>query len=118
VLKSDSVDDLVSAVDALNRGEAFFTPKAVQIVFKDYLGSEAKQNEEDSAHKTQSPLTPRQRQILQLLAEGKSSREVAAVLHISVKTAETHRTNIMRRLECHSVTELVRYAIRNQVIEA
>jgi len=57
-------------------------------------------------------LTARQKQILQLLAEGKSSKEVAVALNISAKTAETHRANIMRRLDCHSVTELVRYAIR------
>jgi DNA-binding CsgD family transcriptional regulator len=63
-------------------------------------------------------LTARQKQILQLLAEGKSSKEVAVALNISVKTAETHRANIMRRLDCHSVTELVRYAIRNHIIEA
>jgi DNA-binding NarL/FixJ family response regulator len=63
-------------------------------------------------------LTSRQREIVQLLAEGKSSKEVATVLAISVKTVETHRVNIMRRLDCHSVTELVRYAVRNQIIEA
>ena len=63
-------------------------------------------------------LTSRQREIVQLLAEGKSSKEVAAVLGLSVKTAETHRANIMRKLDCHSVTELVRYAIRNHIIAA
>jgi DNA-binding CsgD family transcriptional regulator len=65
-----------------------------------------------------SRLTAREREIVQLLAEGKSSKEVANKLKISVKTAETHRANIMRRLECHSVTELVRYAVRNHIIEA
>jgi DNA-binding CsgD family transcriptional regulator len=63
-------------------------------------------------------LTARQRQIVQLLAEGKSSKEVAVVLDISVKTAETHRANIMRRLDCHSVTDLVHYAIRNGITQA
>jgi DNA-binding CsgD family transcriptional regulator len=63
-------------------------------------------------------LTAREREIVQLLAEGKSSKEVAAALGISVKTAETHRANIMRKLEIHSVSELVRYAIKNQIIEA
>lgn len=62
-------------------------------------------------------LTDRQREIVQLLAEGKSSKEVASALGLSVKTAETHRANIMRRLDCHSVTALVRYAIRNHIIE-
>ena len=63
-------------------------------------------------------LTPRQREIVQLLAEGKSTKEVAVVLNLSVKTAETHRANIMRKLDCHSVSEVVRYAIGNEFIEA
>jgi DNA-binding CsgD family transcriptional regulator len=67
---------------------------------------------------TRNRLTPREREIVQLLAEGKSSKEVAVVLGISVKTAETHRANIMRKLQLHSVSELVRYAIKNQIIEA
>src|SRR5438309_139421 len=62
-------------------------------------------------------LTSREREIVQLLAEGRSSKEVAVTLGISVKTAETHRANIMRKLELHSVSELVRYAVRNQIIE-
>ena len=63
-------------------------------------------------------LTPRERQIVQLLAEGKSTKEVASVLDLSVKTAETHRSNIMRKLNIHSVSELVLYAIRNNIIQA
>ena len=62
-------------------------------------------------------LTSREREIVQLLSEGRSSKEVAVTLGISVKTAETHRANIMRKLELHSVSELVRYAVRNQIIE-
>jgi len=62
-------------------------------------------------------LTARQREIVQLLAEGKSNKEVALVLGISVKTAETHRINIMRRLGMHSVSQLVRYAVKNYIIE-
>jgi DNA-binding NarL/FixJ family response regulator len=63
-------------------------------------------------------LTSREREIVQLLAEGKSSKEVAVALGISVKTAETHRANIMRKLEMHSVSEVVRYAVKNLIIEA
>jgi DNA-binding CsgD family transcriptional regulator len=63
-------------------------------------------------------LTSREREIVQLLAEGKSSKEVAVSLGISVKTAETHRANVMRKLALHSVSELVRYAVKNQIIEA
>jgi DNA-binding NarL/FixJ family response regulator len=61
-------------------------------------------------------LTPREREIVQLLAEGKSSKEVATVLGLSVKTAETHRSNIMRKLELHSVSDLVLYAVRNNIV--
>ena len=64
-----------------------------------------------------SSLSAREREIVQLLAEGKSSKEVASVLGISIKTAETHRANIMRKLEMHSVSELVRYAVKNCMIE-
>jgi DNA-binding NarL/FixJ family response regulator len=118
LLKSDAGRDLVSAVDALRRNKTFFTPKVAQMVLEGYLGRPTKENEEDAGRKNGLRLTARQKQILQLLAEGKSSKEVAVTLNISVKTAETHRANIMRRLDCHSVTELVRYAIRNHIIEA
>lgn len=118
LLKSDAGRDLVSAVDALRRNKTFFTPKVAQMVLEGYLGRPSKEGEEDGARKNGLRLTARQKQILQLLAEGKSSKEVAVALNISVKTAETHRANIMRRLDCHSVTELVRYAIRNHIIEA
>jgi DNA-binding NarL/FixJ family response regulator len=118
LLKSDAGRDLVSAVDALRRNKTFFTPKVAQMVLEGYLGRPSKENDEDGARKNGLRLTARQKQILQLLAEGKSSKEVAVALNISVKTAETHRANIMRRLDCHSVTELVRYAIRNHIIEA
>ena len=118
LLKSDAGRDLVSAVDALRRNKTFFTPKVAQMVLEGYLGRPTKDTDDDSARKNGLRLTARQKQILQLLAEGKSSKEVAVALNISVKTAETHRANIMRRLDCHSVTELVRYAIRNHIIEA
>jgi DNA-binding NarL/FixJ family response regulator len=118
LLKSDAGRDLVLAVDALRRNKTFFTPKVAQMVLEGYLGRPTKENEDDNSRKNGLRLTARQKQILQLLAEGKSSKEVAVTLNISVKTAETHRANIMRRLDCHSVTELVRYAIRNHIIEA
>ncbi len=118
LLKSDAGRDLVSAVDALRRNKTFFTPKVAQMVLEGYLGRPTKESEEDNGRKNGLRLTARQKQILQLLAEGKSSKEVAVALNISVKTAETHRANIMRRLDCHSVTELVRYAIRNELIQA
>jgi DNA-binding NarL/FixJ family response regulator len=118
LLKSDAGRDLVSAVDALRRNKTFFTAKVAQMVLEGYLGRSTKENEDDGSRKNGLRLTVRQKQILQLLAEGRSSKEVAVTLNISVKTAETHRANIMRRLDCHSVTELVRYAIRNHIMEA
>ena len=115
LLKSDAARDLVAAVDALRRNKTFFTPRVAQIVLEGYLGKHPKDAEpEDGCFR----LTGRQREIVQLLAEGKSSKEVACALGLSVKTAETHRANIMRRLDCHSVTALVRYAIRNHIIDA
>jgi DNA-binding NarL/FixJ family response regulator len=115
VLKSDVASDLVLAVDALCRDLTFFTSKVSQIILDGYVGnSELAENVADP----DSLLTPREREVVQLLAEGKSSKEVAAVLGISVKTAETHRINLMRKLNCHSVAEVVRYAVRNLIAEA
>jgi DNA-binding NarL/FixJ family response regulator len=117
LLKSDAGRDLVSAIEALRRNKTFFTPKVSQMVLEGYLDKNPKDKEQESEAESLR-LTSRQREIVQLLAEGKSSKEVAAVLGLSVKTAETHRANIMRKLDCHSVTELVRYAIRNHIIAA
>ena len=115
VLKSDVASDLVAAVEALTRDQTFFTSKVSQIILDRYVGkSDVPENVADP----DSPLTPREREVVQLLAEGKSSKEVAAVLGISVKTAETHRINLMRKLDCHSVAEVVRYAVRNLIAEA
>ncbi len=113
VLKSDAASELVHAVEAVQRNKTFFTSNVPQ-VFLDERKKPPKNNGQDHALR----LTPRQREIVQLLAEGKNSREIAATLGTTFKTVETHRANIMRRLECHSVTELVRYAIRNDIIEA
>lgn len=115
VLKSDAVRDLVSAVEALRRNKTFFTSKVAQMVLDGYLKKSPQAREKETP---KDRLTPRQREIIQLLAEGKSSKEVAVALNLSVKTAETHRANIMMRLSCHSVSELVRYAIRNNIIDA
>jgi DNA-binding NarL/FixJ family response regulator len=106
---------LVSAVDALCRDQTFFTSKVSQIILDRYVG---KPDGAEGSPDPDSPLTPREREVVQLLAEGKSSKEVAAVLGISVKTAETHRINLMRKLDCHSVAEVVRYAVRNLIAEA
>lgn len=115
LLKTDAGRDLVSALEALRRNKTFFTSKVANLVLDGYLKRDFDPTELELRR---GRLTARQREIVQLLAEGKSSKEVAVCLGISVKTAETHRANIMRRLDCHSVSELVRYAIRNHIIEA
>src|SRR5579862_3802585 len=117
LLKSDAVRDLVTAVEALLSNKTFYTRRVEQVVLDGYLAKTTGVGD-DGRDEDALRLTARQREIVQLLAEGKSSKEVATELEISVKTAETHRANIMRRLECHSVTELVRYAVRNHIIEA
>jgi len=112
LLKSDAARDLVSAIQALQRRTTFFTSSVAEMVLNGFL---------DRRGETQRPakdrLTPREREVVQLLAEGKSSKEVAVVLNLSVKTAETHRTNVMRKLDLHSVADLVRYAVRNNLVQ-
>jgi DNA-binding NarL/FixJ family response regulator len=115
IMKSDADKDLVSAVEALSNHRSFFTARAADMLLDGFSRPHAAP---DPQALLRSRLTSREREIVQLLAEGKSSKEVAVALGISVKTAETHRANIMRKLELHSVSELVRYAVRNQIIEA
>jgi DNA-binding NarL/FixJ family response regulator len=115
IVKSDSDRDLIMAVETLAKRKPFFTPHATEVILGTFnTGGPVK----DVPEMVSERLTSREREIVQLLAEGKSSKEVAASLGISVKTAETHRANVMRKLELHSVSELVRYAVRNQIIEA
>jgi len=112
VLKSDTVRQLIPAVDSLRRHKPFFTPRASGVVLDGYAGEEGRLRGEPRRR-----LTPREREIVQLLAEGKSNKEVSSALGISVKTVETHRTNIMRKLDLHSVSDLTRFAVRNRIIQ-
>lgn len=112
LLKSDATQNLVAAVEALSRHEPFFTSSVSEIVLGGFLSGRGPIRAGGPRE-----LTPREREIVQLLAEGKANKEVAALLDISVKTVETHRTNIMQKLDLHSVSELVRFAIRNNIIE-
>ena len=115
VLKSDAARDLVSAVEALQRNRMFFTPRVNDMVLAGFLdkGLSGVNGEAPKVPK----LTPREREVVQLLAEGKSSKEVASVLNLSTKTAETHRSNIMRKLGFHSIRDIVVYAIQNNIIQ-
>jgi len=112
VLKSDAARDLVAAVEALQRRTTFFTSKVAETVLHGYLNQRVV---DDKPLKDR--LTSREREVVQLLAEGKTSKEVAVALNLSVKTAETHRTNVMRKLDLHSVADLVRYAVRNNIVQ-
>lgn len=115
LLKSDAARDLVAAVEALRRDKTYFTSKVAAMVLEGYLkgGNGAAAS---AAQVGRNRLTPREREIVQLLAEGKSTKEVAVTLGLSVKTAETHRSNIMRKLQIHSVSDLVLYAVRNNIV--
>jgi len=115
IVKSDSDRDLIIAVETLSHHKPFLTPRATEVILSKFNGIGTTAELPGTVH---DRLTPREREIVQLLAEGKSSKEVATSLGLSVKTAETHRANIMRKLQLHTVTELVRYAVRNQIIEA
>jgi DNA-binding NarL/FixJ family response regulator len=112
LLKSDAARDLISAIEALQYNKTFFTARVAEMVLSGYRGTHG------TAKKNILPnLTPREREVVQLLAEGKSTKEVASHLDLSVKTAETHRSNIMRKLGLHSISELVLYAVRNSIIQ-
>ena len=114
VLKSDGARTLKAAVDALRQHKSFLTPAAADMVLADY------RRRDDPQARREVPrlqLTPREREVVQLLAEGQSTKGVARTLGISAKTADTHRTNVMRKLHLHSQSELVRYAIRNNLIQ-
>jgi DNA-binding NarL/FixJ family response regulator len=113
VLKSDAARHLVAAVDALAQHKPFVTSRVAERM-EDRLGKGAAL---DEGGISSDPLTSREREILQRLAEGRSNKEVAAALDISVKTVETHRSSIMRKLGVNSIVELVHYAVRNKLIQ-
>lgn len=111
VLKSDLNSAIVQAVETLAQGKPYFTSRVAEAVLKAYLAQRTA-GDESEAHL----LTPRENEVLQLLAEGKSNKEVASILDISTRTAEAHRADIMRKLDLKSLPDLVRYAVRNELI--
>ena len=114
LLKRDAGNDLIAALEALRQHKLFFTSTVSEVVLDGYLGSTSAAATADAPS---SRISPRERQIVKLVAESKSNKEVANILQISVKTVESHRANIMEKLGLHSVTELVRYAVRNNIVE-
>ncbi len=109
LLKSDAGRELISFIEAILKGRRCVSSKLAKIFDQ--------HNPKVASFSPATTLTGREREILQLLAEGRTSKEVALALKISTKTAETHRTNIMQKLNLHSITELTRYAIRNKIVQ-
>ncbi len=107
--KTQAAEDLVQAIREVARGEVYLSPGVSRVVVDAYLAS---------GQAPSDPLTPRERQVLQLVAEGKTSKEIAALLELTPKTAESYRTRIMEKLDIHDTAGLVRYAIRQGLIQA
>jgi len=111
VFKSDGTTDLTTAVEAIQQRKSIFSSRVSHVIMDGY-----KRHRADSNPARMPKLSPREREVVQLVSEGKASKEVAAILHVTLATAETHRSNIMRKLEIHSIAELVLYAVRNEII--
>jgi RNA polymerase sigma factor (sigma-70 family) len=112
LLKESPEADFVSAIRSVSDGKAFFSPAVSRLLVEDYVRQLQDKDIEDSY----DLLTPREREILQLVAEGKSNKEIANLLNLSLYTVETHRSNILGKLNLHSVPELILYAVRKGVI--
>ena len=115
MLKSDPGKELLAAVEAMGRHQPYLTPQIGAMVLQGFVNGGRPQPKHQGAVK---PMTSRELEIVQLLAEGNSGKEIAARLHLSTKTIEAHRGNIMRKLNVHSTVDLLRYAIRNNIVEA
>jgi DNA-binding NarL/FixJ family response regulator len=112
LLKDSAESDLIGAIGALSEGKSFFSPAISRLLVEDYMRALERKGVEDSYEL----LTTREREILQLLAEGKSNKEVANMLNLSLYTVETHRTHILQKLNLHTVPELILYAVRKGII--
>jgi two-component system, NarL family, response regulator NreC len=108
VVKTQAAEDLVQAIRGVIAGDAYLCPGVSRLLVEGYLAQSAL---------APDPLAPRERQVLQLVAEGKTSKEIAALLDLTVRTAESYRTRIMEKLDIHETAGLVRYAIRRGLIE-
>jgi DNA-binding NarL/FixJ family response regulator len=113
LLKSDADQNLIAAVDSLSQHKPFLTSTVTEFVLDGYMQLTDKSEADEGA----AMVTPREREIIQLIAEGHSSKQTATVLSVSVKTVDAHRAKIMRKLRLRSVSDLVRYAIRNKIVQ-
>lgn len=112
LLKDSAEEDLIQAVRVVAQGRPFFSPRITQTLLDDYVRQLRQKGLQDSYEL----LTEREREVLQLIAEGKSNKEVATILDLSVYTVETHRTNLMQKLNLHNTAEIVLYAVRKKII--
>ena len=112
LLKDSATTDLVQAIHAVAEGKSFFSPAVSKVLLQDYMRKLRRSGAEDSY----DLLSPREREVLQLVAEGKSNKEVASLLNLSVYTVETHRAKIMQKLNLKGVPELILYAVRKGII--
>lgn len=117
LLKNSSAEDLFTAIRSVHTGHAFFSPSVSRVILESYLkASESPEEQADPGTPTASCLTSREREILQLVAEGKTHQQVADLLHISVRTVDTHCNNIMKKLDIHDSAGLATYAIKNGIL--
>lgn len=112
IIKRAAATELVSAIRAVNHGEAVLSPGITRFLLEDYLNHDLHNNRDDP-----NALSSREREVLQLIAEGKTSREIAEFLHLSVKTVQSHRTSLMQKLDLHDRGDLIKYAIQKKIIE-
>jgi two-component system response regulator NreC len=112
LLKDSPEEDLINAIRAVHRGKAFFSPEISKMLAEDYMRQMRQRGVEDSYEL----LTPREREILQMLGEGNSNKDVATKLNLSLHTVETHRGNILEKLNLHSTAEIILYAVRKGIV--
>ena len=112
IIKRAAATELVSAIRAVHNGEAVLSPVITRLLLEDYLTHEPHPEKDDP-----NALSAREREVLQLIAEGKTSREIAGILHVSVKTVQSHRTSLMQKLGLHDRGDLIKYAIQKKIIE-
>ncbi len=112
LLKDSAEGDLIEAIKVVSEGKAFFSPEISRMLVEDYVREIKTRGLQDSYEL----LTAREREVLQLLAEGKSNKDIASLLNLSLYTVETHRRNLQEKLNLHSVAELILYAVRKGVI--
>jgi len=112
IIKRAAANELVAAIRAVANGEAVLSPAITRLLLEDYLSRDVHKEESDP-----NALSSREREVLQLIAEGKTSREIADILSLSVKTVQSHRTSLMQKLDLHDRGELIKYAIQKKIIE-